>query len=297
MTTKNNSNVVFPPEIFIIGAPKCGTTSLAKLLETHPEITLSDPKETDYLTRNYPKGIHWYQSRFAVSDETRFLIDASTSYSAFTEQQIGSNTAKRLFEFNPAAKIIYVVRDPIQRAWSSYWHSVRAGEEKRDFIEVMAIENCFHIIAGKFYACLVNYQKYFDKKNICIISFTELVKDPDKATMKVLEFIGADTKQYRKPKSDNQHKNISFQWNSSAGWLIKIFGVRRIKKIIQLTKRIVPVFLFEALKKIVSKPIPKIKHEDACSLLSFYEDDAENFYTETGVDVRTGAWWDAGKRD
>ena len=69
----------FPPQIFIIGSQKCGTTSLARLLQQNPEGCLSDPKEPNYYSVNFERGPQWYRECF--EDESRVLVDASTTYS------------------------------------------------------------------------------------------------------------------------------------------------------------------------------------------------------------------------
>ena len=71
--------MAFPPQAFIIGAQRSGTTSLAFLLNQHPMIALAEPKEPNFLTMNWENGIDWYRSCF--SREDAILLDASVSYS------------------------------------------------------------------------------------------------------------------------------------------------------------------------------------------------------------------------
>ena len=57
--------MAFPPEALIIGAMKAGTTSLASWLDHHPKVTLSRPKEAAYFTRDWERGLRWYEDKFA----------------------------------------------------------------------------------------------------------------------------------------------------------------------------------------------------------------------------------------
>src|SRR3569833_1019554 len=96
---------MFPPQAFIIGAQKSGTTSLAYLLDQHPMIGLATPKEPDFLTVNWDRGLDWYRACFREPKE--ILIDASVSYTMAEVNPDALPDAavapRRAFEMSPGA--------------------------------------------------------------------------------------------------------------------------------------------------------------------------------------------------
>ena len=76
----DQSIMSFPPNLFLIGAQKAGTTFLANLLGQHADICVSYPKETAYFTRNFGKGLNWYKAKYSELD-AKYLLDATTGYS------------------------------------------------------------------------------------------------------------------------------------------------------------------------------------------------------------------------
>src|SRR5579871_4715010 len=106
----------FPPQAFLIGAQRAGTTSLSGLLDQHPDIVLSTPKEPDFFSVNWEEGLGWYRSRF--HRDATILLDASVSYT-MTGRDDASGTLpdtvpSRILETSPHAKFIYLVRDPAE---------------------------------------------------------------------------------------------------------------------------------------------------------------------------------------
>ena len=73
--------MTFQANIFLIGAQKAGTTTLADLLNQHPLIHLSSPKEPNYYSQHFDKGAGWYRECFAGATDGSMLLDASVSYS------------------------------------------------------------------------------------------------------------------------------------------------------------------------------------------------------------------------
>ena len=175
----------FPPDAFLIGGEKCGTTTLVDLLIQHPMICISDPRDSDYFTRNFGKGMDWYRSLFNGPDES-IWVDVSLSYSCAplaaetrckgeVEHLLG--TPQRIFDVNPSARFIYVLRDPVARAYSSYFHAVRHGHEKRPFRD--AIEKHWRYLDQSDYAAQIEqYLEFFDISKFCFLLFDDLAANP-----------------------------------------------------------------------------------------------------------------------
>ena len=149
--------------LFIVGAMKAGTTSFAHVLSQHPEIFFSPIKEPhffvdplpkqfmetsrffsleDYFKNKYPAPLHraqimdavQYQHLFLNANTEKYLAEASTSYLHAPE------AAKRIFNYNPKAKIIILTREPLQRAFSHYTMNLGLGRERKSFAAVMSRE-------------------------------------------------------------------------------------------------------------------------------------------------------------
>ncbi len=123
------------PNLVIIGAMKCATTSLHYYLSLHPDIQMSSSKEVSFFLteENYAKGIDWYASHFC--EPALVHGEATPGYAYFP---FFSGVAERMAQTIPKAKLIYVVRDPIDRLLSHYVHEVAAGSESRSFQAAMA---------------------------------------------------------------------------------------------------------------------------------------------------------------
>ncbi len=110
----------FPPRLYLIGAQKAGTTTLAFLLDQHPDIALSDPKEPGYFVDPDAKGLEWYRGCFPAKLPA-MLLDASTGYTMMAAQSGADDSVPlRIKAAAPDARFIYVLRDPVDRTISAY---------------------------------------------------------------------------------------------------------------------------------------------------------------------------------
>src|SRR5688500_2790920 len=120
------------PNLFIIGAMKAGTSSLHEYLHQHPQIFMSRFKEPQYFAPHRTQygmwgqgqplpepGIDWYLRLFANAGDVEYAGESSVSYTA---RHWVTGCHERIWEFNAHARIIYLMRDPVERAISHYWH-------------------------------------------------------------------------------------------------------------------------------------------------------------------------------
>jgi hypothetical protein len=113
------------PNLFIVGSMKCGTTALYDFLAIHPGISGSKPKEIHYFTLNQSKDEAWYLSHFKENPEAQYLLEASPSYFDTAWEE---DIPRRIQNFNPEAKIIIMIRDPLIRAISHFYHLRTRGK-------------------------------------------------------------------------------------------------------------------------------------------------------------------------
>ncbi|MCB0456600.1 MAG: sulfotransferase [Flavobacteriaceae bacterium] len=210
--------------LFLVGAMKAGTTFFSELLEQHPQIYASPIKEPHffvkdlssrfyqpskffelerYLTEDFPKPLHitkietlqQYQKAYSLATHEKFLLDASTCYLQAPE------AAKLIFEYNPEAKIVIIVRDPLKRAISDYQMNFSLGRLNASFTEIMEKEIKLYeegtlswesYLAMSFYDESIKRYKALFGKNVKVISFEKLVKNPMEETQAVFSFLGLE---------------------------------------------------------------------------------------------------------
>lgn len=176
------------PDLFIIGAAKCGTTSLHTSLARHPDIFMSEPKEPGYFVPEldyYPKDLSWYLGLFADAGDAKVVGESSTHY---TKVPVLSCVAGRVAEFNPSARIIYLMRDPIDRAVSHYWHNVRKSQEARPLLRALQ-EDVQYRAVGDYAMQLRPWMERFDSGKLLALVFEEMVADPEGALREVFRWL------------------------------------------------------------------------------------------------------------
>lgn len=270
----------YPPHCFIIGAQKSGTTYLASLLDQNPEIQVSNPKETDFFTgRVFPRGLEWYSQCFQ-QDTDKVLIDASTSYSAAfslsdsRSQDVSisfNGVAERIKKTVPDARFIYVIRNPVKRTYSAYWHFVRAGIESRSFHEAITAQDSaseYYLLLSDYWAQLEHYLRFFEEGHIKILLFEDFIKYPKENLYSCFQFLNVDSNNEIEL---NVGKHKSFQYTGILGKMNKIMvpwgGVRPI---FGKVKKLLPEVLVKRGMKAVTKSIPTMEPDDFQFLTDYF---------------------------
>ena len=175
------------PNVFIVGAPKAGTSFLWDKLSSHPEVFFSKnpEKELNYFADKELQEESYYKY-YRIQDETKYLqcfkavkleksiVDGSVSYFAY------SAVPQRIYNFNPNAKIIIIIRDPIKRAFSHYQMDKRMGYATQPLEKYLKspLEYPAHYhqyINNSLYAQNIkNYLKVFEKNQILILHLKEI---------------------------------------------------------------------------------------------------------------------------
>lgn len=113
------------PNLFIVGAMKCGTTIMFDFLTSHPEISGGIAKEIHYFSLNFEESDIWYESKFKSSEVAKYLLDASPTY---FDMCLTMPVAERIKTYSPSAKIIIMIRNPVDRAVSHFNHLIKVNE-------------------------------------------------------------------------------------------------------------------------------------------------------------------------
>lgn len=178
------------PTFIVIGAMKSGTTSLYLYLRSHPEIFMSDPKELEFFSTHYDKGIAWYASHFQA--KAKAYGEASTGYTKYPTASF-SGVPQRMHAVLPDIKLMYIVRDPIERIISQYIHKYSLGQEQRSLDEALAtLEGNHYVACSRYYMQLEQYLPYYPKENILVITAEELKHQRQATIRAVYRFVGVD---------------------------------------------------------------------------------------------------------
>lgn len=203
------------PNFIILGAAKAGTTALYHYLRQHPQVCMSHTKETnflalkddpldfrgpgdrDYITRFSITTLEGYRDQFRGCESRPAIGEASPLY-------LYSPKAPRLIgEIVPDAKLVAILRNPIDRAYSAFLHLVRDGREPvLDFGEALNLEDdrirdgwehIWHYRRmGYYFAQLNRYFQLFDPANIKVYLYREFRTDPVRVLQDLFQFLGID---------------------------------------------------------------------------------------------------------
>ena len=177
------------PNLVVIGAMKCATTSLHYYLGLHPEIGMSRQKELEFFVeeRNWGKGVRWYRSWFSPEDPVRG--EASPQYTSYPKFR---GVAERMHSVIPGAKLIYLVRDPVDRLLSHYVHSVAENRESRPLSKALHDPERGYLDRSRYYMQLENFLPYYAESDLLVVSQEELRGDRRATLRRVFGFLGVD---------------------------------------------------------------------------------------------------------
>jgi hypothetical protein len=196
------------PDFIIIGAMKCGTTSLHYYLSLHPDISVSRRKELDFFVaeENWAKGLAWYESQFP--DKGKVRGEASPKYT-FSPRHAG--VPERMASVIPDAKLIYLVRDPLERIVSHYVHLVEAGREERTLDEALADRHDNpYLCRSLYYAQIERYLAVFDPLRILVVAQEDLLGERQSTLDTIYRFLQVRTpfnrQEYSRKRHQSEHK-------------------------------------------------------------------------------------------
>jgi hypothetical protein len=198
------------PDFLVLGAQKAGTTALYEYLRRHPQITGPSWKEVSFFDRHWARGERWYRGNFPNLARTREKLvgEASPSY------VFHPLAPQRVQEVVPEARLILLVRNPVDRALSQYNHEVALGREPLPFEEALDAEeerlrgekermaadpryfsrewwSHTYQARGRYAEQLERWLAVFPREQLLVLPTDDLGSNPGQAHSQVLEFLGA----------------------------------------------------------------------------------------------------------
>jgi hypothetical protein len=206
------------PDYLIIGAQRAGTTSLHRYLVQHPGVrTMLRTKGVHFFDVAYGRGMAWYASRFPTKAYAWYVarrhgVELVTG-EASPYYLYHPLVAQRVAEHLPRVKLIALLRDPVQRAYSHYQHEVARGFETLPFEEAIEAEparlageeermaaeplyNSFahqhhsYLARGRYHEQLARWRARFDDDQLLVLSAERFFREPDPTFRRVLDFLG-----------------------------------------------------------------------------------------------------------
>ncbi|HYR05751.1 MAG TPA: sulfotransferase [Gallionella sp.] len=185
------------PDFIIIGAAKAGTTSLYRYLARHPKIFMSEPKEPTYFARDerFERGEDWYLSLFAKARSDQVCGEASTNY---TNWPLYPDTVARMAELLPDVRLIYLMRHPVDRAYSHYIQliqNIRTDDPDYKFDKTFEehIAEDDSIIQSSNYMLQINqFLARYGRNQMLFMLFEDFIQAPQSSLLQVAHFLGID---------------------------------------------------------------------------------------------------------
>jgi hypothetical protein len=199
------------PDFVVIGAQKCGTTFLYHLLSQHPLVEPAASKELHFFDNNFDLGVEWYRQCFPAprwEDSRRTITGEATPYYMFHPL-----AAERMAEVVPQTRLIALLRNPVDRAFSHHQQETRKGDETLSFEEAIAAEEARlrgernKMLEDEYYASfehqrlsylsrgiyvdqLLRWTDLFSKEQLLVLKSEDFFENPQQTLKLVLDFLG-----------------------------------------------------------------------------------------------------------
>jgi len=270
------------PNFFIVGAPKAGTTSLYRYLSEHPQVFMSKPKEVNFFSCEEieKQGLYYnsfkvhtideYERLFNNADGKKTVGEASVSYLFYP------NTPLKIKNLIPNAKIIILLREPVERAYSHYLMDKRLGLVDLDFDEIVYKKKKHkfldlyyqqYIELGLYFEQVFRYLSTFGENQVKIYLFDDIKNNLPKVLEDLFGFLEIDANLKIDP--NKKYNTFSMPKNN---FIILLYSSNIIRKIFNT---IIPVSMKENVMNIFFEKVkkPKMNLETIRHLKKFYKSD------------------------
>ena len=268
-----------------IGVGKSGTTWVHTCLAEHPEIFVPAIKEVNYFSLHYDRGRDWYDSIFNSAQHEKILGEISPTYFG------NPHAPERIKHYNPQVKLIAILRDPIERAYSHYCMNL-TGNLISDDIDRVLSHGTRCIDLGFYYKHLQRFGRQFDREQMKIMIYEDLKSDPLHFFRSILEFLEVDTtfEPSILNKPFGHRKNRKKYWRIYRGLVRSTqYAIHQNDYFARWFDKIRKRGYFRPVHKILgSKPFPVLSDAKRLELARLYEPDVKAL--ETYLDRDLSFW-------
>jgi hypothetical protein len=274
------------PNLIVIGAQKCGTSTLHYYLALHPQISASTPKELDFFIaeRNWPQGVDWYRSHFDAEAPVR--LESSPNYTTYPHFE---GVAERMHEVVPDARLIFMVRDPIARIEAHWVHNYAKRRERGSVLDTITHPSTTYVQRSCYFSQLERFLAFYDRSRVLVFQQSDL-RDRRRDTLRqVFEFAGIDP-EFDHPRFEAvRHRTEKKRRASKLGLRVKELsktrGGRHVPK---------AVWNYAEAGLRLSRPIerPDLRQAMPPEVVRTLREDAERLREFTGREFSTWSVWD-----
>jgi len=262
----------FYPTFIGIGAQKCASTWVYRILEDHPEVWVSDRKELDFFSLYYDRGFQWYERHFKNAEaEIRGEISPSYFHDALSPVRAAA--------YKPDLKILITLRDPVERAFSNHLHEIRLGFFQGPDLRFEAglKNNVMYLEKSKYAQHIKRWMAHFPKDRFLVLLQEEIRDDPMREAESVYRFLNVT------PGHESQflHRRANTSFGEKirgvdavfryAGKIGRRFGASSIIERLRHSQTIVG--LREANRHHLSKAVPPMQAATAEKLYALFARD------------------------
>ena len=219
---------IVTPTFILGGAPKAGTTSLYRYLQQHPQVCMSARKETSVFIDD--KGLE------GLSETHYHHYDGEPAVGEASAGTLGNpDVPERIYDALPDVKLIFVLRDPIERIFSHYqflrgvggleeWEGI---DGNLSFSEIIRAEGTewreTHINLGMYHKHLTRFEQYFDRSQMLVLLFENFKESPEDVVERIFQFVGVDSSfqpdfavhnASRSPRFERLHQVATSVWST-----------------------------------------------------------------------------------
>lgn len=226
------------PTFLVIGAMRSGTTTLAWALGAHPEVFIPRDKEIHYFDQNFDKPVEWYRRWFEAADGAPAIGEATPTYLYERE------APARMADVVPEARLVAILRNPIDRAYSHYWHERNLGRETLPFREALAMEperigteevlsrlHFAYLDRSRYLHQLERVCRYYPRQRLHVMILEEFQRDPATLYGDLCRFLRLD-ESYRPSKIGRAlNRNVSYR-SQRLGSLARRIRWRPLRRVV-----------------------------------------------------------------
>lgn len=184
------------PTVVVIGAMKCGTSAVHEHLDAHPDVVMSRPKELNFFSEQWDRGLDWYCRQFESEAPARG--ESSPGYTSPSYPEV----ADRMARVAPDVRLVYLVREPFTRALSQYAHHCRDGEEPRPPEEALLDPDSQYAARSRYVERLRPFLERFFRDQLLVVVQERLRSRPAGEMARVFEHVGVDPRAVAAPELD-----------------------------------------------------------------------------------------------
>lgn len=277
------------PNFFVVGAPKAATSSLNKYLGQHPDIFIPRIKEPHYFS--YPEVSDTYYRIRHITYENEYLKlykdmlcqkiagDISPSYLFYR------SAAERIKRFDSDARIIIVLRNPVERAISHYLMDVREGIQREalsTFFKKTESNRLYfkeYIEIGMYYGQVKNYLEEFGQKQVLVLLYDEIYKSPAQTLEKIYRFLGVNA---------DFVPDLSVMYNTHQMLKYKFLRTIKNRQLVKSIVQVLPGMMKSYLKgRLIMTEKPAFREEKK-QLREIYYEDIQKLSKLLSLDL--GSW-------